>query len=86
MGRSRRPHRVATHECKYGCGPSTTAHHDRMPVLLEPSQFDAWLDGSAGLEILKPAANDKLQRRAVSKRVNSSRTSDEDAILIEPVV
>jgi putative SOS response-associated peptidase YedK len=57
--------------------------HDRMPVLLEPPQFDAWLDGSAGLEILKPAANDKLQRRAVSTRVNSSRTSDDDATLIE---
>ena len=39
--------------------------HDHMPVLLVPSQFDAWLDGSAGLENLKPAANDKLQRRAV---------------------
>ena len=22
--------------------------HDRMPVLLRPEQFDAWLDGSAG--------------------------------------
>ena len=29
--------------------------HDRMPVLLRPDQFDAWLDGSAGKETLAPA-------------------------------
>ena len=26
--------------------------HDRMPALLRPEQFDAWLDGSAGKEVL----------------------------------
>ncbi len=57
--------------------------HDRMPVLLQPPQFSPWLRGEAGLEILKPAANEALQRWPVSMRVNSSRTSDEDATLIE---
>ena len=56
--------------------------HDRMPVLLQPTQFSAWLTGTAGLEILKPATDNALQRWPVSKRVNSSRTSDEDASLI----
>jgi putative SOS response-associated peptidase YedK len=28
--------------------------HDRMPVILEPEQFEAWLTGAAGL-LLKPA-------------------------------
>jgi putative SOS response-associated peptidase YedK len=30
--------------------------HDRMPVLLQPSDFDRWLTGNAGIELLKPAA------------------------------
>jgi len=57
--------------------------HDRMPVLLEPDQFTPWLSGIAGVEILKPASEDFLKMLPVSKRVNSSRTSDEDATLIE---
>ena len=59
--------------------------HDRMPVLLAPEQFDAWLDGSAGKEVLVPAPEDMLQKRPVSKRVNSSRAPKEDATLIDPV-
>lgn len=59
--------------------------HDRMPVLLTEQQFDPWLSGEAGLEILKPAANDFLQKWLVSKRVNSSRADDNDPSLIERV-
>ena len=59
--------------------------HDRMPVILEPAKFDAWLDRSAGLELLKPATNDVLQKWPVSKRVNSSRTSDEDTTLLDRI-
>ena len=59
--------------------------HDRMPVVLEPDQFEPWLSGNAGIELLKPAANDVLQRWPVSKRVNSSRASDDDATLIDPL-
>jgi putative SOS response-associated peptidase YedK len=35
--------------------------HDRMPVILEPAQFEPWLTGAAGIDILKPAADDVLQ-------------------------
>src|SRR6266571_3969035 len=35
--------------------------HDRMPVILESEQFEPWLMASAGIELLKPAANDLLQ-------------------------
>ena len=56
--------------------------HDRMPVLLGEKEFEPWLNGDAGVEILKPAANDLLQRWPVSKRVNSSRASDDDPTLI----
>lgn len=57
--------------------------HDRMPVLLAEKQFEPWLNGEAGMEYLKPAPNDFLQRWPVSKRVNSSRANAEDATLIE---
>ena len=59
--------------------------HDRMPVLLAEKDFEPWLSGSAGLELLKPARDDLLQSWPVSKRVNSSRAPDEDATLIDRV-
>jgi hypothetical protein len=34
--------------------------HDRMPVFLQSENFAAWLDGSAGPELLKPASKDLL--------------------------
>jgi putative SOS response-associated peptidase YedK len=59
--------------------------HDRMPVLLTEKQFDPWLSGEAGVESLKPAPNDYLQKWPVSKRVNSSRADDDDPTLIDKV-
>jgi putative SOS response-associated peptidase YedK len=56
-----------------------------MPVILEADQFEPWLSGRASVEVLKSTANDVLQRWAVSKRVNSSRASDDDATLIDPL-
>jgi putative SOS response-associated peptidase YedK len=57
--------------------------HDRMPIVLEPAQFGPWLTGQAGLEILKSTAEEVLDKHPVSKRVNSSRASDEDVTLIK---
>ena len=57
--------------------------HDRMPVLLTPYQFDAWLSGSAGPEVLKPWAHSSLQAYPVSRRVNSSRAPSDDPTLIQ---
>jgi putative SOS response-associated peptidase YedK len=31
--------------------------HDRMPVILEPNQFEPWLSGQAGVEVLTPRAS-----------------------------
>jgi putative SOS response-associated peptidase YedK len=59
--------------------------HDRMPVLLSPDQFEPWLSGTAGTEILKPAADSMIVMRPVSRRVNSSRADANDATLIEAV-
>jgi putative SOS response-associated peptidase YedK len=57
--------------------------HDRMPVLLAEKDYEPWLSGKAGLELLKPAAENVLQKWPVSKRVNSSRAPDDDQTLIE---
>ena len=56
-----------------------------MPVVLAGKDFEPWLRAEAGIELLKPAANDLLQKWPVSKRVSSSRADDDDATLIEPV-
>ena len=58
--------------------------HDRMPVILKPEQFDAWLDGSMGVgDIRAPIADDYLVRRRVARRVNSSRAPNDDPTLID---
>jgi putative SOS response-associated peptidase YedK len=59
--------------------------HDRMPVLLDEKDLEPWLSGKAGLDLLKPAAENVLQKWPVSKRVNSSRAPDDDPTLIERI-
>jgi hypothetical protein len=48
-----------------------------MPVLLQPDKFEHWLSGNMGVEELKPAPNNYLQRLDVSKRVNSSKADSQ---------
>ena len=59
--------------------------HDRMPVLLNEKDYDAWLSGAAGAELLRPAADSLLQRWPVSKRVHSSRALDDDPSLTDRI-
>jgi putative SOS response-associated peptidase YedK len=59
--------------------------HDRMPALLAEKDFQPWLSGEAGIELLKPAPDDLLQRWPVSKRVNSSKASADDPTLIDRI-
>jgi putative SOS response-associated peptidase YedK len=56
-----------------------------MPALLQPKDFDGWLAGKAGTELLKPAPNDYLQVWPLSRRVNSARAPGDDPTLIEKV-
>ena len=56
-----------------------------MPALLTPYQFDGWLSGSAGVEVLATWAQKSLRVWPVSRRVNSSRTPSDDPTLIEKV-
>ncbi len=56
----------------------TSAVHDRMPVILDPSDWDSWLDpanrDTAALQnLIRPAPEDWLKTRPVSKYVNSAK-------------
>ncbi len=62
--------------------------HDRMPVILEPSDFSAWLDcdgveAGAAAALLRPAAEDVLELVPVSTAVG--RVANDDAGLQAPV-
>ena len=57
--------------------------HDRMAVILPPEKFSAWLDGSAGKEILQLYPAQKMRAFMVDKRVGNVRNND--AALIEPI-
>jgi putative SOS response-associated peptidase YedK len=53
-------------------------YHDRMPVILGPAQFDAWLNGTLQAGDLRPIAETALREWAVSKRVNKAGVGDDD--------
>ena len=61
--------------------------HDRMPAILEAKDFEQWERGDAkdAAALMTPAGEDVLQKWSVSKRVNSSRASDDDATLIDKI-
>ncbi len=61
--------------------------HNRMPVILEPAQYDFWLDrkneNTQSLSrLLVPCADDAMEAVAVSKRVNNAR--NDEPHLIDP--
>ena len=45
----------------------TQAVHDRMPVLLDRPDLQAWVSGAAGPASLRPAAEDRLRMWSVSR-------------------
>jgi putative SOS response-associated peptidase YedK len=63
----------------------TRAIHDRMPAILAPGDFAAWLGGAAGAELLRPAADDRLRMWPVSRRVNRAGVGDDDPALVDEV-
>ncbi len=76
------------------CVITTTAEdslgriHDRMPMLVEPSGYDAWLDATATsperlADVLVPAAPGRLHAFPVSTEVNNVRNNG--AQLVEPL-
>ena len=58
-------------------------YHDRMPVLLGRDQFAAWLDGSAGADVLQPAHQEALREWIVTTRLNRTGQGNDDPTMIE---
>ena len=67
--------------------PLTAAVHDRMPVILMPDDYDAWLDKGTAIDVaramLKPYDAALMKAYAVSRLVNSVKNDVET--LIEPL-
>jgi putative SOS response-associated peptidase YedK len=67
-----------------------TSHlHDRMPVIVDPDDFERWLDpgyrdSDALKRLLAPAPEDLLRGRPVSRHVNNPRHEDPRCIQSEP--
>ena len=57
--------------------------HDRMPVILDPKDYDGWLDGTAGKELLKPLPSERMRRYPVSRAVGNVKNTGKE--LIDPV-
>lgn len=62
--------------------------HDRMPAVLAPEDYDAWLDAEAvsaedASALLAPAPEQMLEAFPISERVN--RVANDDASILEPV-
>ena len=55
---------------------AVAALHERMPVIIDPADFDVWLDpGSEGAEVLplmRPCPEDLLELVPVSARLNNA--------------
>jgi putative SOS response-associated peptidase YedK len=68
-----------------GANELMRALHDRMPVLLQPAAFEAWLspenrDVAALEHLLVPCPAEEMQAYPVSTRVNNARNDGRDLI------
>jgi putative SOS response-associated peptidase YedK len=59
------------------------AVHNRMPVILNPTDYDRWLDCSQTdvLDLLKPCSSEKMQLTPVSTLVNSPRNEKPECVV-----
>ena len=57
--------------------------HDRMPIILDWRDADAWMTGESPGALLRSPPHDALREWIVSTRVN--KASDDDPALIEPI-
>ena len=64
--------------------PLAAAVHDRMPVILEPQEYDKWLDADTSIDelraLLRPYPAERMQAQAVSRAVNSVKNDNEECI------
>jgi putative SOS response-associated peptidase YedK len=60
--------------------------HDRIPAILSEEQFGLWLDPTESraeklLPLLAPYPGERMERRAVSERVNSATADGPDLLV-----
>ena len=62
--------------------PKLAPIHHRMPVIVDPSDYDLWLEGAPGEAnaVIKPFPPDNMAFYRVSTRVNNVRNDDEACI------
>jgi putative SOS response-associated peptidase YedK len=64
--------------------PLAAAIHDRMPVILEPDDYDRWLAADTSVEelraLLRPYPAERMRAIAVNRRVNNVKNDDEACI------
>jgi putative SOS response-associated peptidase YedK len=64
--------------------PLAAAIHDRMPVILEPDDYDRWFAADTSIDelraLLKPYPAERMRAIAVNRRVNSVKNDDEACI------
>lgn len=63
--------------------PWMAAYHNRMPAMLDPKDFDNWLHGPGGKELLMMPPRE-LREWIVSARMNKTGVGDDDPATIEP--
>jgi putative SOS response-associated peptidase YedK len=75
---------VTTH-----ANPALAPLHDRMPVILEPTTEDAWLDSTTPrqvlTELLRPLADDETALREVGPAVNDARYDGPECLAAPPL-
>ncbi|RIK29402.1 MAG: hypothetical protein DCC55_38005 [Chloroflexi bacterium] len=58
--------------------------HDRMPVILQPADYAAWLGAQTKAEdlkaLLKPLPEDLMERYSVSRRMSNARNEGEECM------
>jgi putative SOS response-associated peptidase YedK len=57
--------------------------HERMPVIIPPEQYAAWLSPGDATALLQPYPADRMQAHPVSLRVNAPANDDE--ALLQPI-
>lgn len=80
------------HSCSIltcAANPLMAEVHDRMPVILDPTDYDRWIDSTAQSaepvrDLLKPFAAERMTKCPVSRRVNSTRNDDPGVLEPDP--
>ena len=61
--------------------------HERMPVILEESDYERWLDPAASKEdlqvLLAPFPAEEMKAEPVSRRVNNARNDDAECVTVQ---